>query len=368
MDGRVISADDHIDLTYLPPSLWQDRLPRRHRERGPRVVDSQDGKVWVREGRRWGTWGSKRPGNMIIVYDKAGLAEEPEPGVWRAVAPHYRLEDMDNDGVYAQVLYNFLDWNFEDQELKVACAEAFNTWLAEEMCAAAPNRLIGVATLPGHDGVAAARELRRARDIGLRGGFIEVFSLTRPLYDPAWEPLWQTAVELNMPLTVHVGAGSHLLAKVPAGVAWKFPALAATLGMQLEEVLATMIFSGVLDRHRKLKFVLAESGIGWIPYVLERLEYEIGQFGNVAGGVKLSRSPSEIFREQVLATFADEKLGVELIPRIGVENIMWAADYPHGDGTFPHSRTAIERMFGRMDAGSRQKVLWDNAARLYGVQ
>ena len=364
---RVISADDHIDLTYLPADLWQSRLPAKYREAGPRVTDGPQGKMWAREGRRWGYWGSKRPGNMIIVYDKAGLAEEPEPGVWRAVTPKYRLEDMDNEGVYAQVLYNFLDWSFEDQDLKSACATAFNSWLAEEICAAAPNRLIGLAVLPGHDAAAAVAELKRAKSIGLRGGFFDAFGSVLPIFDPAWEPLWKAAEETGMPISVHTGAGSHSLGKIPSSASWKFPALAATLGMQLEEVLVTIILSGILERHPGLKFVLGESGIGWIAFVLERLDYELMQYDGVAGGVPLKVPPREIFRRQVYATFSDERLGVRLIPEIGIDNCLWAADYPHGDGSFPHSKKVIQRMFGDADPVLRRKVLHDNAATLYGI-
>lgn len=367
MNEHIISSDDHIDLTYLPPDLWQSRLPAQFRDRGPRVEQGPTGLIWVREGRRWGFWGSKRPENQIIIFDKAGVDEQPEPGVWRATNPRYRLQDMDIDGVYAQVLYNFLDWSFEDQELKAACTAAFNDWLAEEMCAAAPNRLIGLATLPG-EGLAAARELRRAQGLGLRGGFLEIFTATKPIFDPSWEPLWIAAEETGMPVSVHCGGGAFSLGKIPAGTPWKNPALAAILGMQMDEVLTTMILSGVLERHPALKFVLGEAGIGWIPYVLERIEYEIQQYDGVAGGVPLKYTAHEIFRRQVFATFADEKLGVKLIPEIGFDNVMWAADYPHGDGTFPHSQRVIDRMFGDMDPAMRRKVLCENAAKLYGIQ
>jgi predicted TIM-barrel fold metal-dependent hydrolase len=366
MSERVISADDHIDLTYLPQDLWQKRLPAKHRDKGPRVEQGPTGPIWVREGKRWGFWGSKRPENQIIVYDKAGLDEQPEPGVWRAITPKYRLEDMDNEGVYAQVLYNFLDWSYEDQELKAAVAAAYNDWLAEAMCSVAPNRLIGLATLTG-EGESSAKELRRAQKLGLRGGFLEIFTAPKPIFDPSWEPLWEAAEETGMPISVHTGGGSFSLTKIPSGMPWKLPSLAAVLGMQMDEVLTTMILSGVLERHPGLKFVLGESGIGWIPYVLERCEYEVRQYQAVAGGVPLKLSPQEVFRRQVYATFSDEKLGARLIPEIGVDNCMWAADYPHGDGSFPHSKEVRERMFGGADAAVRRKVLHDNAATLYSI-
>jgi predicted TIM-barrel fold metal-dependent hydrolase len=367
MSEQIISADDHIDLCYLPTDLWQTRLPAKWKAEGPRVEQLAAGPTWVREGAAWGMWGEKKLDFRINVFDRLGYPEEVEPGRWRATDPKYRLQDMDSDGVHAQVIYNFLNWSFTDQELKTACVQAFNTWLAEEMCRAAPDRLIGLATLPGHDGAAAVAELHRAARIGLKGVIFDVFGATKPIFDPEWEPLWAAASEAGMPVSVHTGAGTFSINKLPSGTPWKFPAFAAILGMQLEEVMVSMIFSGILERHPKLKFVLGEAGIGWIPFVLERLEYEVKQFYAVAGGVPIKRSPREIFNAQVFSTFQDETLGVKLIPEIGVGNVMWAADYPHGDGTFPNSKDVIQRMFGNADAETRRKVLGGNAKALYNI-
>jgi predicted TIM-barrel fold metal-dependent hydrolase len=366
ISAPVISADDHIDLTYVPADLFQTRLPQRFREAGPRVVDGPDGPMWIREDRRWGPWGSKRADNKLIVFDRAGLDEQPEPGVWRATCPRYRLADMDAEGVYAQVLYNFLNWSFADRELKAACARAFNDWLAEEMCAAAPDRLIGLATLPDLPSQAGT-ELARAHKLGLRGGFFEVFSAGTPIFDDAWTPLWEAAADLGCPITVHSGTGSHSLNKAPATAPWRSPANAAVLGIQLEEVLAAVMMAGVLDRHPKLKFVLGESGIGWIPHVLERLDFEVANYAPLLDAKPYSASASEIFRRQVYATFTEDRFGLANLDLIGEENVMWAADYPHGDGAFPHSQAVVARQFAGMDPAVTRKVTWENAARLYCI-
>src|SRR5437762_6665412 len=101
---QVISADDHMDLAYVPPTLWQERVPAEWRDRAPRVVREPSGPMWVKEGRPWAIWGSKRADNRKVVFDLAGLPEEPEPGVFRPASPGFRLADMDRDGVYAQVI------------------------------------------------------------------------------------------------------------------------------------------------------------------------------------------------------------------------------------------------------------------------
>ncbi len=365
---RIISADDHIDLCYLPRDLWQKRMAGKYKDQAPVVVDTPRGPAWIREDAQWGMWGEKKLDFRINVFDQLGYPEEVEPGKWRATDPKYRLKDMDDDGVSAAVLYNFLNWSYKDPELKYAVIRAFNDWLAEEMCAYAPERLIGLAILPSHDAQAAIDEMIRGKEMGLRGVIFDVFSPSKPIFDPMWEPLWSAVEETGMSVAVHTGGGSHSVQGAPSGTPWKFPVCAAILGMQLDECMSSMIMSGILERHPKMRLVLGEGGIGWIPFVLERLQHEVHQFKSVDGGrppIKLT--PKEIFNNQVRATFQDEVLGVELIPRMGAESVMWAADYPHGDGTFPHSQKVIQRMFGTADETTRRQVLWENAAKLYNI-
>jgi predicted TIM-barrel fold metal-dependent hydrolase len=368
MRETIISADDHIDLCYVPSDLWQKSVPARLRDQAPKVVALPTGAVWMREGTAWGVWGSKRADGRKVPYDEAGLPEEPEPGIWRATNAKYRLQDMDRDGVTAQVIYNFLDWSFTDPELKTACLEAFNSWLAEEFCAAAPDRLIGLATLPGHDPQTAVRELHRIARLGLKGAIFDVFGAAIPIFDRAWDPLWAAAAEAVIPISVHIGAGLHLFNRIPRTETWRVPARAAVSCMQLDEVVSAMILSGALERHPGLKFVLGESGIGWIPFVLERLDYETENHDRADGSRSSKTAPRELFNRQVYATFSDETFGVRFISEIGEDNVMWASDYPHGDGTFPHSAAVIERMLRGIAPEIKRKVLHTNVAKLYRLE
>jgi predicted TIM-barrel fold metal-dependent hydrolase len=365
---RIISADDHIDLCYLPKELFQQRLPAKYREIGPKVEMLPQGPTWVREGTPWGMWGQKKLDLRINVFAQLDYPEEIEPNRFRATTAKYRLKDMDDDGVDAQIVYNFLNWSFTDQELKYAVIQAFNSWLAEEMCNVAPDRLIGLATLPGHDAKAAITELQRASRLGLKGVIFDVFGATKPIFDPEWEPLWAAAAEAGMPVSVHTGGGTFSIQKAPSGTPWKWAAHAAILGMQLEEVLVSVIYCGMLERNPKLKFVMGEAGIGWLPYVLERLDHEMHQYDHVPNGApQLKMKPTDLFHRQCYVTFQEESFGPRMIPEIGVDNVMWAADYPHGDGTFPHSQKIINKMFGDAPAELRRKVLGGNAAAVYGL-
>jgi predicted TIM-barrel fold metal-dependent hydrolase len=360
----LFSSDDHMDLCYVPPTLWQEGVAAKWKGEAPRVEKNDEGKtVWVREGRPWGTYGSKKADGRKVVFDDLGLAEEPEPGVFRPASAKYRLEDMDRDRVYAQVLYNFLDWGFENPKLKEACVQVFNDWIAD-FCSANRDRLIGLAVLPTHEPQAAIRELERAAKLGLRGAMFEFVGATVPVYDRAWDPLWAAAEESGTAISFHIMTQGR--ANIPRSERWALPARAAISCMMLNDILAQLLFSGVTVRHPRLKLVLAESSLGWIPFVLERLEFEQHNYRHL--GDALPKEPAgQLFRRNFYCTFQEEKLGVQLIPHIGADNVMWASDYPHADGSFPRSVAAVDGIFAGVDPAIKRKATRDTMKALYRI-
>ena len=149
---------------------------------------------------------------------------------------------------------------------------------------------------------------------------------------------------------------------------WRMPATVAIIPMQLDEALVGMVMSGMLEQRPKVKLVLGESGLGWVPYVIERMDHEHHKYYDKTKDHRLSMLPSEIFRRQVYATYEDEDLGVRLIPEIGVDNVMWASDYPHGDSTWPNSRKALaDSPLSALGDEVLRKVTCDTAARVYGI-
>ena len=143
--------------------------------------------------------------------------------------------------------------------------------------------------------------------------------------------------------------------------------------LQMDEPLAAVIFSGALERHPHLKIVLAETGIGWLPYMLERLDDTYDKFLDAAefwqrnGGLALTMEPSRYFKRQVWATFQTDHAGLRMLDVLGDDRVMWASDYPHADSTWPESQKAIEDNFKDVPAGSRRRILCDNARTLYGL-
>ena len=361
-DQKLISADDHMDLYVLPKELWQERLPAGLRDRGPRVVETDDGEWWQAEGRTFTPYGRKTP----------GLLSAGEFG-FRPSDPEQRLGDMDRDGVYSHVIYppTSTALQLQDGELKVECLRAYNDWAAE-FNRFDPNRLIALPDIPSHDPAVAAQELTRCIEQGHRGAIISnVGDCNRrgvdPIFEESWERFWDIAQEASLPIHVHLGPGLHSL-KTQRN-SWRHPAMVAVVPMQLDEIVCGMCFSGTLEKRPGVKFVLGEAGLGWIPYVLERMDHELHKYGDTCKDYKPQMLPSEIFRRQVLVTYEDEQFGLECLPRIGFDSVMWASDYPHGDSTWPESRKAIaESPLMQFGEDAVRKIVYENAARVYNIQ
>ena len=352
----IISADDHMDLMALPPDLWSERLPRRLETRAPHVVEREGERIWVVEGRVVGPSGRK-PTHLLQSVDHG----------FRPGRPQSRLEDLERDGVYAQVIYGPVGGlPIRDSELRAACLAAYNDWAAE-FGRSAPDRLVLLAMLPAHDPGTATAELERCRELGHRGVLLSPFESQHALFGPSWERFWDAAHQLGCCLHFHLGEGHHSLRALPGS--WQLPACVATSPLQLDETLAALLLSGVLERRPGLRVVLGESGLGWLPYVLERLDHEHEKYRDRTLDYRPQVPPSEIFRSQVRVTYQEDETGVELLDRIGLANVMWASDYPHGDSTWPNSIAAIERSkLARLPASDRRKILFENAAHLYGIR
>ncbi len=355
-DQMIISADDHMDIHVLPPELFQERLPKEFRERGPKVVDTEDGPCWQAEGRVLSPSGRK--GKGYIGAEEHGF----RPG-----QPETRLEDMDRDGVYAHVIYSPMttQMKLEEPELRAACMRAYNDW-ANEFNRVDPKRLLLLAHIPGHDPKAARDELVRVAEMGHKGAIIAQDEGVSPIFEDEWHPFWDVAEENGLPIHAHLGPrGSMLKAQLGS---WRMAAFVATIPMQLDETLCGMVFSGILEQRPNVRFVLGEGGLGWVPYMIERMDHEHHKYYDKIEDHRLSMLPSEIFRRQVFVTYEDETIGVKLIPEIGVGNVMWASDYPHGDSTWPNSRQALaDSPLASLGDDVLKRVVCENAAAVYGV-
>jgi predicted TIM-barrel fold metal-dependent hydrolase len=307
--------------------------------------------------------GNVRGSSALKALNAIGRAGIEDDG-YRAGNPTLRLQDMDRDGLQVSVVYGPLSLGLPIKEpaLQRACYAAWNDWAVEEFNAVDGDRLCALAFLPATSPDDAADELRRCADRGHRGAIIDVFEIDAG--DRAWDPLWHAAEETGLPISIHIKDGTSSGLSYRVGK-WQSAAFATVLPLQLDEQLATFLFSGALERHPGLTLVLAESGVGWLPYFLARADMEWSALRDNLDYAP-AVPPSELFARQVMATFEEDALGIDLIPLLGADRCMWASDYPHTDSTFPHSLDVIEETLGALPADDVRKLTVTNCAALYG--
>jgi predicted TIM-barrel fold metal-dependent hydrolase len=284
----------------------------------------------------------------------------------RTAIAELRIQDQDRDGVVGEVIYGILGAanRVKDPEVAAAMLRIYNGFAAE-FRAHAPERFAMIGCLPASDPDAAAAELLHCREIGLGGVELPIVHAMMPLWRPEWDGLWRAAEDCGLPVHLHtVGVGSdRRWVEKPEHY---LPFLATVLTgfqMAMASHIAALIFGGALERFPGLRIVMGEAGIGWIPYVLERMDYEWqDQFRNL----ELTQPPSAYWRRQMFATFQHDEVGVANLERIGLENVMWGSDFPHPDGVWPDSREHIEQQFGHLPADVRHRIVFANAAQLYG--
>jgi uncharacterized protein len=378
MANELISCDDHMDLGQLPADLWTTRLPASLRDRAPHIGERDGQAVWICDGKVWGSWVGKRLSNeqlarpkpLYNAFDRGGIVDQ---SARRPAVAELRLADMDRDGVQTQVIFGpIFQISTEDPALRVACYRVYNDWLME-FCAAAPARLIGVPMLPETPEAATEELLRLAAKEGVRQVTLMIANINPKLDDPAWEKLWtaleETGIILSWHITVFVGKPGDRVAGKAASV---FENTKFFMANFLEPFVDLFAW-GILERHPKLKMVMAEAGTGWLPWLVQELDYrhwrlwEAKEFWANKGGAALETKPSELFRRQIWATFQEDYAAMSLIPFFGDGHLLWASDYPHPDSVWPNSRAAIERQMSNLSPEMRRKLTHDNAAKLYGL-
>lgn len=378
-----ISADSHIDLVWLPPDLFVSNASPEMKDRMPRVVDSPDGPRWVSKhgtgpgkGRAGfaggvGSSGKKYVPGMNARADALaaeGIYSEESRLSCRLTDPDQRVKDQDRDGVQCEVIYGILGTLsfLNDDEASWEVCRIYNDWLAD-FCKAYPDRLIGLPVIPGNDVDAALEEFDRIRDYGFRGIELGTSDSMPGFYERQWDRLWAAVSETGTPVHIH-GRGMawpsapHWTEKERAAA---HAAAVSTQPLTFAPMVAAILLGGALERYPDLRIVLGESGIGWIPFLLDRMDFEWED--GYRDDLDLTMKPSEYWRRQCKATFQYDEVGLHLIEFLGAETLMWASDFPHPQGTWPDSAEFIERQFGHLPEDVTQKIVAGNAVEFYGL-
>ena len=367
-DWPLLSSDSHI---VEPPDLWAERLDRRYRDRGPRVVEEGDAEFWFVDGVRTNSFqGGAQAGKRFESQDAlrpAARFREVRPGAYR---PDEFLRENESDGVHGAVIYpteGLQLFRVPDGELLGAVFRAYNDWLVE-FCRTDTRRLKGIALINVDDVPSAVAELTRTRKAGLAGAMITVCPPDDRSYDrPEYEPFWAAAADLDAPLSLHIDT-----LRPGPGTKWEElreqrAALLANADHLVRVSLAHLIFSGVFERHPRLRVGSAEHELSWAPHFIDRLDYTYTQRARRSGWYRFTGEvlPSDFFRRNVFLSFQEDGLGVRDRDLIGVDLLMWGSDYPHTESTFPRSRQILERILDGVSEPDRRKITNSNVARLY---
>lgn len=383
-DIKIIDTDTHV---VEPPDLWTSRMSKKWGDLVPHVRwDEQRGdEAWFVSGTRMSAVGSPA---------MAGWHEYPpscpprfadtDPRSWD---PGKRLALMDDYGIHAQILYpnvavfsqKTLQSNGSN-ELQLECVRAYNDYLTE-WAQFAPGRYVPVGILPFWDMDATLAEIERVAASGHKGLVFTqnpaAFGLP-VLTDPYWDRLWASAQEKKLPINFHIASGEVDLSGFgheSNGVAANYGMMGISFFMDNARTISQLIFGGICDRFPELKFVSVESGIGWMPFALEGMDWQWRNSGVHREHPKYELLPSEYFKRQIYGCFWFEQDSARsAIEQLGADNVLYETDYPHPTSMSPGPASDavrpddyLRRNFAHLSEADARKILHDNAAALYNL-
>ena len=376
-----ISADSHLEMR---PDCCGHWVPDKYKEWVPRHVVLEDGgDGFVIKGSKpvigqQGLWS----GHTAEDFDPFG---RPWSGPGTG-SPRQRLQEQDQDGVDAELLYPAPQYlrlartATDGDDVYRALLRAWNDWLAQEYCAEDPSRLLGAGVIPISGIDAAIDELTYCKQLGLPAITLGAFPAGHRYPSLEDDKFWAAALEMKMPITVHVSLSAaddtnepmFQYPKEPVARAWSradFIQRCYRYGMRGATNAVQMTVAGVFDRFPDLKVYFAENQIGWIPLFLQQLDRQYERSYHWAmrelGVQPLKQMPSAYIREHCYWGFFDDPVGVKMIDMIGVDRVMWNTDFPHIESSWPKSLELAAEMFEGVSEADRQKVTAGNAIEYF---
>src|SRR4051794_18354337 len=377
---RVIDVDTHLTE---PPDTWTARVPAKLHDLVPHIerINGQD--VWMSAGARIGAPGyySMAGWNGIMPKSVPPTFDDIDPSMYDAAA---RVKFLDGEGIDAQVLYpnvggfgnaHFLQLG--DRDFVMECVRAYNDFLTD-WCSPAPDRLVAITALPFWDVDLAIVELQRCVANGHRA--INFCNQPQdhglpPLAHRHWDPIWAAAQEAGIPVSFHVGGGSmgtQFVDSAEMGWMTNFAKTSSLIFLDNIRCIADLIFGGVCHRFPDLRFVSVESGVGWLPGMIETFDWQWRNGGVRDEHPEYDLLPSEYFRRQIYGCFWFEEQAARDAIETFPDNILFETDYPHPTCQHPGPRTPAQRprdyasrAFEGIADDVTRKVLYDTAAALY---
>jgi uncharacterized protein len=366
---RIISADSHVTI---PKERVYDHLPAKLKEKVEAAEAGYTAQMLEAKPQK------KKQAELQQERVATAMPNMGQGAPWPAAGragghdAAERLKDMDLDGVEAEILYvgsggaSFASLTARE---RTAATRAVNT-AAIEWASIDPKRLMPVYQLPVNDIPAAVREVERV--VAEHGKAVQLPLVPRevgapPYWDDAYSPLWEILTDTGVPISMHVGSNRYLMQDVMAEDPTPYKGIFQSLPpIAMAECIADWTISGVLERWPGLRVVLVEAGIGWIPYYLERLDTMVTNHGwETYSDHAIKELPSFYWHRNMAATFEQDRTGMRLLDLIGIENLMWATDYPHPDSTWPRSREVLHEHFEDLPRDDVELIASGNVTRLY---
>ena len=366
---RLIDADCHV---VEPPHIWERWLPKQFMDRAPRLVkDEEGGDAWefVPGGPLMHIGLVATPGMRFEDIKWKGYTYDTvRKGCWDGKA---RLEDLDFDGVDAEFIYPSQRTMYSfmgnaDRDYHRAGVRAYNDFMAQEFCAADPERLFFLAQTPNLGVKEGIAELERCREMGARGCIITAWPAGGDDLTTADDEFFRAAADFKMPVSIHI----NIQRKRNPKVTLEGPAAIATMAlsgmMAFPPIMFELIMSGLFDRIPKLQIIGVETEIGWIPEALEQVDNFYWR-NRAHTGIAIKHLPSHYFRNNFTCTFIQDRTGINNRHAIGIRNIAWSTDYPHHGCDWPYSRKIVAETMGDVPESERYWILAGNMVELYGL-
>ena len=378
---RVISQDNHV---IEPIDLWTSRAESKYAWRVPHVEDlGEEGDYWICDGRKiiGVDGGSASVGNRFVDPDNKSSGHkiaDVRPGGW---LPEEHVKDLDIDGQDVSIVYpttGFMLYGVPDGELVDSICRSYNDWVGE-FCGAIPKRIKGIAMINTDDVQVGIKELERCAKMGHIGAMIAVYPSLGQLYDnPAYEPFWAAAQDLEMPLSLHIAGNRYSPVQEFADPDIGRGAFICNADYWPRMSLADIILSGVFERFPKLQIGSVEHELSWAPHFLDRLDYTYtDRMPPILDSIPRPPSahpmvrfkdgvlPSDYFRSNCFLGFQEDAMGIRDRHIIGVDTLQWGADYPHKESTFPRSIEILDNILADCTEEEKAKIVGGNAERIY---
>jgi predicted TIM-barrel fold metal-dependent hydrolase len=369
-DLILVSVDDHV---IEPANMFEDFIPAKYLDRAPKLISDDVGEKWV-----FGEGETRNVGLNAVagrVPEEYGLEptnfDEIRIGCFDV---DERVRDMDANGVLGSLNFPsmarfcgqfFASRAAQDPDLALAVLRAYNDWHLEAWCGPYPDRFIPCTIPPIWDPLLMADEIHRT---AAKGSHCVSFSMNPhalglpSLHSDHWDPFWAACDETDTVVTLHIGSGGLEVQTSPDA---PMNVRITCSGINIYPTAADLVWSPVFQKFKNVKVALAEGGVGWIPYFLERIDYTYEHHKAWTRPDLGGQLPSEIFGERIITCFIVDKFGLRNLDAMNEDMVAWECDYPHSDTTWPRSPEVVWDSVQGLTDEQINKITHANALRLF---